>query len=201
MGKKTELLEIAKQIRGLVDKNRGADVAMAWRLVVEVLKVGAFSGLEWFQFRQRLEPSFYFSPVRPDRMLGHAVWYLTEHRSELPIPLSLEFYVLPPPRHPWEPLGVDWAMTNLPALASLIEQEANGERETPPTPEDRRNEWFYDEWCKGSPWGNIRRRLNKKPKTWPRIDSDNGIRLAARRYADKHGLPHPPSRKAGRPAK
>jgi hypothetical protein len=48
-------------------------------------------------------------------------------------------------------------------------------------------------------WGTIRRRLNDRPKSWERIDTDNGIKTAARAYANRHGLPEPPLRKAGRP--
>jgi hypothetical protein len=126
MGKKTELLAIAKQIRAL--PHRYASVDMATRLTVEALNLGAFSDLVWFQFRQRFEPSYYHKPVRPEVMLDHAFLYLAENRSDLPIPRALG---LPKGglRLPGATHSGTWAVTALPALAELIKQEANGEQE------------------------------------------------------------------------
>lgn len=67
------------------------------------------------------------------------------------------------------------------------------------TANDARDEWLYDLAMKTVAWGTIRMRLAKKPKSWERIDSDNGVKKAARAYAHRHGLPVPPPRKAGRP--
>jgi len=76
-----------------------------------------------------------------------------------------------------------------------------GGKAPPPaaTANDTRDEWLYDLAMKTVAWGTIRMRLAKKPKSWERIDSDNGVKKAARAYARRHGLPIPPTRKAGRP--
>lgn len=71
----------------------------------------------------------------------------------------------------------------------------------PETTADKRNAWLYGECCKGIPYFEIRQRLKKKPKNWERIESDQGIKKAAERYAERFGLPMPASRKPGRPRK
>jgi hypothetical protein len=68
-----------------------------------------------------------------------------------------------------------------------------------PEPPDKRGEWIYHKVMKGDRFSAIIRALDKKPKTWERIGTVNGIKNAANSYANKHGLPLPPPRKKGRP--
>ena len=67
------------------------------------------------------------------------------------------------------------------------------------TPADKRNKWIYDECCKGTDYESTIRKLRKKPKSWERLEWPQSVRAAAIRFADKHGLPHPPKRQHGRP--
>lgn len=68
---------------------------------------------------------------------------------------------------------------------------------------EERDEWLYQECCKGTPHATISLLLRKMAgdRDWYPIDSPNGIGKAARRYADRKGLPHPPSRKNAHRAK
>lgn len=59
---------------------------------------------------------------------------------------------------------------------------------------ESRDKWIYDECCKGTPYDLIVSKLKKKPKSWDRIESKQGIRSAAKRYADRNGLPQVPRR-------
>ena len=61
--------------------------------------------------------------------------------------------------------------------------------------QDNRDKWLYDECWKGTVYGTIVSRLKKKPKSWDRIESVQGIKKAATRYAKRHGLPDIPKRK------
>ena len=76
---------------------------------------------------------------------------------------------------------------------------ASEKQQTPATANDARDEWIYGLAMKTVAWGTIARRLKKKPKSWKRIGTDNGVRKAAIAYAERHELPMPPTRKAGRP--
>ena len=67
------------------------------------------------------------------------------------------------------------------------------------TPRECRDKWIYGECMKGTPYQTIAIRLKKKPKKWPPVGSVNGIKAAAIRYAERHSLPKPPARQAGRP--
>ncbi len=69
------------------------------------------------------------------------------------------------------------------------------------TAADKRNKWLYEQCCKGTPYVEIRLKLKKKPASWERLDTDQGVKDAARRYAEKNNLPLPASRKSGRPTK
>jgi len=80
------------------------------------------------------------------------------------------------------------------ALSLVIDRKAAAAE-----PRDARGEWIYNEACKGTSLGTIARRLKKKPATWARIDTPQGIRRAAQRFAKKHNLPLPPPRQSGRP--
>ncbi len=64
------------------------------------------------------------------------------------------------------------------------------------TPEAR-DAWIYKQCCDGIPYKTIIDRLKKKPRSWPRISSKQGIRRAAKAYAETHGLPLPPLRQEG----
>ncbi|HEV2971887.1 MAG TPA: hypothetical protein VGY55_18070 [Pirellulales bacterium] len=63
---------------------------------------------------------------------------------------------------------------------------------------EARDKWIYDEARKTTGWKTIVARLKNKPKKWLRISSVSGIKAAAVRYADRHELPLPDPRKAGR---
>lgn len=62
-----------------------------------------------------------------------------------------------------------------------------------------RNKWIYNEVMKGTAYETIALLLKKKPKTWDRIDSKNGVKAVAQRYANAYGLEKPRSRQPGRP--
>ena len=65
-------------------------------------------------------------------------------------------------------------------------------------PTEERNRFIYEEWPKGTPVKTIRAEVNKHPD-WDPIETDNGIKAAAGRYARVHDLPPPRPRKQGRP--
>ena len=62
-----------------------------------------------------------------------------------------------------------------------------------------RNKWIYEECRKAKAYSSIINRLKAKPKTWERIGTPNGIKYAAKAYADRHQLAAPPERQRGRP--
>jgi hypothetical protein len=76
--------------------------------------------------------------------------------------------------------------------------KAEGSNGADLTPKEQRDKWIYHECMKGTPYQTIAIRLNKKPKKWSRIESANGIKMAAERYAERHSLPKPPTRQSGR---
>jgi hypothetical protein len=57
-----------------------------------------------------------------------------------------------------------------------------------------RNKWIYEQCRKLVPYDAIALKLKKKPKSWLRIVSKQGIRHAAQRYAARHSLPPIPAR-------
>lgn len=69
------------------------------------------------------------------------------------------------------------------------------------TAAEERDRWIYTECRKGTPYEGIIRQLRRKPDDWERIESAQGIRSAAQRYAKKHRLPEPETRQPGRPSK
>ena len=83
--------------------------------------------------------------------------------------------------------------------AQLKERKRTEPHHVPEPPRERRDKWIYHECMKSTPYQTIAIRLKKKPKNWPRIGSVNGIKRAAERYAERHSLPKPPARQAGRP--
>jgi hypothetical protein len=83
------------------------------------------------------------------------------------------------------------------------QRDTKGDQNIPPdvaSANDPRDKWIYAQAIKGVAWGAIRRKLDKKPAAWERIETDNGVKDAATRYAKRHNLSLPPPRKAGRPA-
>jgi hypothetical protein len=67
------------------------------------------------------------------------------------------------------------------------------------TANDARDKWLYDECCKAVKYETIKRQLAEK-KGWEPLDSIQGIKLAANRYAKAHDLSSIPSRQPGRRA-
>ena len=65
-------------------------------------------------------------------------------------------------------------------------------------PNDARDEWIYEECCKLVSYTTIIIWLKGKPKSWEPINSPQGIKAAANRYAKRHGLDPIPKRYPGR---
>lgn len=71
---------------------------------------------------------------------------------------------------------------------------------------EERDRWLFDLCCRGVPYADIRHQLEKRvaaahkdtAEAWETIDSIEGIRLAALRYAERHELAPPPARKKGK---
>jgi len=61
---------------------------------------------------------------------------------------------------------------------------------------EARDRWLYQQCYKGVAYKTIKRALGLRcqEKGWHMINSIQGIRCAARKYAGRHGLPMPPSR-------
>jgi len=66
---------------------------------------------------------------------------------------------------------------------------------------NKARKWMYDEAMKGTPWNTIRLKLNKKPNTWPRYESIQGVKGAVKQYAKEKNNPDPPIRQPGREKK
>jgi len=67
------------------------------------------------------------------------------------------------------------------------------------TPDHKRNAWLYEQCCKGTAYKSIIRKLRKKPKSWERIETAQGIRAAVKRYLENRpNLAPPPARQKGR---
>jgi hypothetical protein len=64
--------------------------------------------------------------------------------------------------------------------------------------EFQRNARIYEQCMQGVPFQAIISGLKRQPQKWGLIDSRQGIKAAAVRFAKRLGLPHPPSRKPGR---
>ena len=88
--------------------------------------------------------------------------------------------------------GLDLIADEKPPCKSLLPAES---------PKEQRDKWIYGECMKGTVYQTIAIRLKKKPKKWPRIESNNGIKMAAARYAERHSLDAPPARQSGRRAR
>lgn len=87
-----------------------------------------------------------------------------------------------------------------PAIVARENQAAPKSNDPPASPAVRdrdleaRDKWIYGECCKGTPYDTIANRLKKKSRRWPRIESKQGVRAAAIRYAERHKLPEIPRR-------
>jgi hypothetical protein len=60
---------------------------------------------------------------------------------------------------------------------------------------ESRDAWIYQQCCEGVPYKTIIAELNRK-KCWVAIESIQGIRDAAKRFATRNGKPLPPARRA-----
>lgn len=90
------------------------------------------------------------------------------------------------------------------AIAQYLERALAGRKKDPAQLQrdaatEARGKWIYDEVMKSATYGTIVLRLRKRPEKWDLIESPNGIKAAAKRYAERNGLPLPPPRQAGRP--
>lgn len=79
----------------------------------------------------------------------------------------------------------------LPAPASEGETEGKQSLDR-----DGRDGWIYAKCCERVVYKNIKRELNElaPSKGWLKISTIQGIRAAAKRFAERHNLPLPPSR-------
>jgi hypothetical protein len=59
---------------------------------------------------------------------------------------------------------------------------------------DERDKWIYEECCNGTAYDSIIRKLKQQADDWPRIESPQGIRMAAIRFAERQQLPPIPRR-------
>jgi hypothetical protein len=66
---------------------------------------------------------------------------------------------------------------------------------------DARDKWIYEECMSVVKYEEIIRRLRDDHDEWESIDSINGIKSAAKKYAERRGLSGIPVRQAGRPKK
>jgi hypothetical protein len=65
---------------------------------------------------------------------------------------------------------------------------------------EARDQWIYEECCRGTSYKNIRFELEKLTD-WDSLDSDTAVRNNAISYAERHGLDPIPRRKRGRKPK
>jgi hypothetical protein len=56
---------------------------------------------------------------------------------------------------------------------------------------EKRDRWIYEQAFAGVAYDEIVRRLKKKPRTWPRIETKQGVRDRAFAYAKRKALPEP----------
>jgi hypothetical protein len=59
---------------------------------------------------------------------------------------------------------------------------------------EERAKTIYEEACEGKPYKEIQRLVNRKYPHLTRISTESGVWEAARRYAERNGLPPPPGR-------
>jgi len=85
------------------------------------------------------------------------------------------------------------------AIGEIRLEDSKGST-TATTANDERDKWLYEQCCKLVKYETIISRLSKKTK-WEPIDTPQGIKDAANRYADRHNLPSIPFRQPGRKCK
>ena len=100
-----------------------------------------------------------------------------------------------------------WAdrQTSLVKLERDVKTDAAAVETPPPPPKwdkatEARNKWLYKQCCAVVPYSKIENQLNKKPLTWVRLTT-NGIKNAAKAYAERYKLDPIPARQNGRPKK
>ena len=76
--------------------------------------------------------------------------------------------------------------------------DANDAGVFPDAATEARDKWIYGECCKRTIYTTIISKLDRKPKTWGRISSPQGIKNPATCYATRHKLPPIPLRQRGR---
>ena len=100
-------------------------------------------------------------------------------------------------------LPAHWLQQRLEKFSRLIEealpavnldQSAHWDEKT-----DDRDEWIYEQCMSGRAYKAIIAALKGNPQSWERIESVNGIKAAANRYARRKGVLPPPTRQPGRP--
>ena len=93
------------------------------------------------------------------------------------------------------PVPVFVRLKDAPTMAEKLKAMADS---TSQNPLDLRDKEIYDRLISKEQPAVIMREINKK---WPddTIESYNGLKAAAFRYADRYGLPRPPLRRPGRP--
>jgi hypothetical protein len=65
---------------------------------------------------------------------------------------------------------------------------------------DARDKWIFDQCVAGERYSRIISHLAKNHPDWQPIEGTNGIKAAANRYAERHGLRPIPKRQHGRPS-
>jgi hypothetical protein len=103
-------------------------------------------------------------------------------------------------------LGADSTSLVPEPASSTSEVSPNSESNSPPESArivkekntEERDKFIYDSCCMGTKYVSIINRVSNN-EDWEFIESAQGIRNAAKRYAERHGLPLPGPRKKGRP--
>jgi hypothetical protein len=106
--------------------------------------------------------------------------------------VALQDYRRPPLPESW-----DW-LERLEQAQAALTAAIDGTKFIRDDATEARDRFIYDEWCKGTATKVIMAGVNRMPG-WGHIENRQGIRPAAKRYAERHDLPPPPARKPGRP--
>jgi hypothetical protein len=78
---------------------------------------------------------------------------------------------------------------NAPIRPRVVPQQKPRRKRSVDSATEARDRWIYQQGFKGAAFTSVAFRLTKKPKSWARIDSKQGIQQAAARYANRHDLP------------
>jgi hypothetical protein len=95
----------------------------------------------------------------------------------------------------------DKLVGNPPELIKAIDNTFSKSAQRVASPNDPRDEWLYDQRCKGVSLQALVSKLGRNRKGWEPIDTTGGITGAITRYCERSGKPRPPKFKRGRPAK